>query len=50
MPHAEAALEETINTLKITGMEYTTLQVGCEPVTKEQIQKEQQIFEDNDTI
>ena len=50
MPHAEAALEETINTLKNTGMEYTTLQVGCEPVTKEQIQKEQQIFEDNDTI
>ena len=27
MPHTEATLEETINTLKITGMEYTTLQV-----------------------
>ena len=52
MPHAEAALEETINTLKITGMEYTTLQVGCEPVTKEQLEKEIKKFEEenDDTI
>ena len=52
MPHAEAALEETINTLKLFGMEYTTLQVGCEPVTKEQLEKEIKKFEEenDDTI
>ena len=50
MPHAEAALEETINTLKLFGTDYRSLQVGCESVTKEQIEEEQRIFEDNDTI
>ena len=52
MPLAEAALEETINTLKLFGMEYTTLQVGCEPVTKEQLEKEIKKFEEenDDTI
>ena len=52
MPHAEAALEETINTLKLFGMEYTTLQVGCEPVTKEQLEKEIKKYEEenDDTI
>ena len=52
MPHAEAALEETINTLKLFGMDYRSLQVGCESVTKEQLEKEIKKFEEenDDTI
>ena len=52
MPHAEAALEETINTLKLFGTDYRSLQVGCESVTKEQLEKEIKKFEEenDDTI
>tara|TARA_Y100001937_G_scaffold16895_1_gene23294 strand:+ start:201 stop:467 length:267 start_codon:yes stop_codon:yes gene_type:complete len=45
-PFAEAALEETLNTFKIMKTDYVSIQVGCEPVTQEQLDREIKEFED----
>ena len=52
MPHAEAALEETLDSFKQLNTQYTSVQVGCEEVTQEQLDIEKKQFEaeNDDTI